>query len=72
MKQTSLSLFFFFFVLTVQSQSFTLDQINSMISEGQLTKETNVWKEGMANWGKADDQEELKGFFGAVPPPPPK
>ena len=54
-----------------QQGPYNLDQLKTMISQGQLTKETNVWKESMANWGKADDQEDLKSLFGAVPPPPP-
>ena len=40
-------------------------------SSGQLTRDTLVWKQGMANWQKASDVEELAGLFGSVPPPLP-
>lgn len=38
---------------------------------GQLTKETMVWKNGMAAWAKAGEVAELSDVFGAVPPPLP-
>ena len=36
-----------------------------------LTPDTLVWKQGMAQWGKAIDQPDLQPFFAAGPPPPP-
>ena len=42
MKQISLSLFFFFFVLTIQSQNFTLDQIKSYPFPNELTGSSNT------------------------------
>lgn len=36
-----------------------------------LTPETLVWKQGMAQWGKAIDQPDLQPFFAAATPPPP-
>jgi membrane protease subunit (stomatin/prohibitin family) len=50
---------------------FTLDHINTMISEEKITKDTNVWKDGLADWTKAGDQEDLKNMFGPPKPPPP-
>ena len=38
---------------------------------GQLTKNTHVWKQGMAGWEVAGNVQELTNLFGAVPPPPP-
>ena len=36
-----------------------------------ITKDTLVWKQGMANWELAGNVQELAPLFGAVPPPPP-
>jgi membrane protease subunit (stomatin/prohibitin family) len=41
------------------------------IQAGQLTRETPVWKQGMAAWTPAGQVPELAGFFAAPPPPPP-
>ena len=37
-----------------------------------ITRETMVWKEGMENWQKACEVNELSDLFAAVPPPLPK
>ncbi len=37
-----------------------------------ITRDTMVWKEGMENWQKAGEVNELSGIFAAVPPPLPK
>ncbi|MCP5496473.1 MAG: SPFH domain-containing protein [Leptospiraceae bacterium] len=47
------------------------DQLKSYVTQGQLTKDTLVWKQGMANWIKASEVSELSSIFGAVPPPLP-
>jgi hypothetical protein len=36
-----------------------------------LTKESHVWKEGMAAWDLAGNVTEVSGLFGATPPPLP-
>lgn len=54
-----------------QSGPFNLDQLKTMIAGGQITRQTMVWKAGMANWAAAEAQAELVGLFAAVPPPPP-
>ena len=46
-------------------------QLQQMAQGGQLTKDTHVWKQGMANWELAGNVQELNSLFGAVPPPPP-
>jgi membrane protease subunit (stomatin/prohibitin family) len=38
---------------------------------GQITRDTLVWKAGMAQWAKAGDCPELQPLFGVAPPPPP-
>lgn len=46
-------------------------QLQQMAQNGQLTKDTYVWKNGMANWEVAGNVAELSSLFGAVPPPMP-
>lgn len=47
----------------------TIDQLRSK----DITGETNVWREGMAQWGKAKDIPEIASILqlGTTPPPPP-
>lgn len=45
--------------------------IKDKIAGGGITKDTLVWKQGMANWSAAGSVAELAGFFGAAPPPMP-
>jgi hypothetical protein len=39
--------------------------------QGTLTKNSLVWKEGMAQWARAGDIAEFNSVFSAVPPPLP-
>jgi len=50
---------------------FNWQQLQQMVQNGQLTKNTHVWKQGMAGWEVAGNVQELGNLFGAVPPPPP-
>lgn len=50
---------------------YEMSQIQQMVQSGQLTRESMVWKEGMAAWSAAGSVPELSSLFGAVPPPPP-
>lgn len=50
---------------------FNMQQLQQMVQSGQLTTNTHVWKQGMANWELAGNVQELTALFGAVPPPPP-
>lgn len=54
-----------------QQGPFSLDQIKTMVGSGQITKQTYVWKQGMANWALAGDVPEINSLFGMTPPPPP-
>lgn len=54
-----------------QNGPHSIDSIKLLISQGQVNKDTLVWKEGMAEWGNIVKQNDLKLLFGAVPPPPP-
>lgn len=49
-------------------------QLQEMVTEGAVTKETMVWQDGMTDWAKAGEQDELQGLFAissSVPPPSP-
>jgi hypothetical protein len=40
-----------------------------MVSNGVLSRESMVWKKGMAAWAAASSVEEIAEFFNNVPPP---
>lgn len=50
---------------------FDLSVLAQMATTGQLTADSLVWKNGMAQWAKAGTVDELKGLFTVVPPIPP-
>ena len=50
--------------------AFSIEVLKQMQQNGQLTKETLVWKQGMANWEKASNVVDLQGFFVDLPPIP--
>lgn len=50
---------------------FDLAALKQQVQSGQLTRETLVWKEGMAQWTPAGEVPELSGLFAATPPPIP-
>ena len=52
-----------------QTGPFNLQQLQTMVTQGQLTKASLVWKAGMAGWLAAETQPELAGLFNNVPPP---
>ena len=54
-----------------QSGPFDMNAMSSMVANGQLTKDTLVWKQGMPAWAAAGTVQELSSLFGAVPPPMP-
>lgn len=59
-----------------QAGPFNMHQLQQMAQSGQLTPQTYVWKQGMANWEFAGNVPELATLFappapGATPPPPP-
>ena len=54
-----------------QNGPHSLDSIKLLISQGQVNKDTLVWKEGMVDWVNIMEQSDLKLLFGIVPPPPP-
>ena len=54
-----------------QQGPFDANTLKSLADTHVLTPDTLVWKQGMAQWGKAIDQPDLQPFFAAGPPPPP-
>lgn len=46
--------------------------LRQLISAGQLTRNSFVWKAGMQNWVVASTVRELESLFSATPPPPPQ
>jgi membrane protease subunit (stomatin/prohibitin family) len=62
---------FFTAVNGAQAGPFDMNVLRQMVQMGTFTKETLVWKQGMAGWLPAAQVPELFNLFGAVPPPPP-
>jgi membrane protease subunit (stomatin/prohibitin family) len=54
-----------------QTGPFNMQQLQQMVTSGQLQRNTFVWKQGMQNWEEASKLLDLQNIFGAVPPPPP-
>ena len=57
-----------------QAGPFTIPKLTEMVQSGQMTAQTYVWKQGMANWELAGNVQELAALFttpGNTPPPPP-
>ncbi|MFW6213128.1 MAG: SPFH domain-containing protein [Spirochaetota bacterium] len=55
-----------------QQGPFAPDALAQLAGQGQLTPQTNVWKQGMAGWVPAANAPELASLFqSATPPPPP-
>lgn len=49
---------------------YDMSSITQMVSDGQLTADSLVWKNGMAQWEKAGTIDELKNLFLIIPPIP--
>ena len=54
-----------------QSGPFTMDLLKQKTMAGEITKETLVWKPGMAEWKAAGEVSETAALFQDVPPPLP-
>ncbi|MCK6471181.1 MAG: SPFH domain-containing protein [Planctomycetes bacterium] len=55
-----------------QAGPFDLDALKVQIQSGAIKRDTLVWKQGMAQWVKAGDVQEVAALFGAAPPPLPQ
>lgn len=54
-----------------QAGPFAMDVLKQKAQAGEINRESLVWKEGMANWAKAAEVDELKSLFASMPPPLP-
>ncbi|MFW6027046.1 MAG: SPFH domain-containing protein [Candidatus Woesearchaeota archaeon] len=63
---------YYFVIDGVQSQGFLLSDLPKLISEGTIQNDTLVWTEGLKDWVKASELEEIKTLFNQTPPPIPK
>ena len=55
-----------------QTGPFGLDALRQQVASGQLTRGSLVWRNGMAQWVKAGEVQELAPLFENVPPPVPQ
>jgi len=55
-----------------QAGPFDLTRLTEMAARGELTRQTLVWRNGMAQWSPAQNVGELSTLFANVPPPVPK
>jgi len=62
-----------FFVLLNNKQEgpFNIEQLKSFIQEGKLLKDTLMWKQGMGEWDKAENLNDIQELFNPSTPPPP-
>lgn len=51
-----------------QKGPFTIEELKSNF----ISRDTKVWSEGMVNWDRAGNIEELNAIFSSMPPPIPK
>lgn len=65
------SVTFFIAVNGQQTGPFDMSVLKQKVQSGELTKESLVWKNGMAAWSAAGTVGELNPVFGQVPPPLP-
>ena len=63
---------YFFVVNGVHSQPFLLTDLPKLISEGMVKQDTLAWTEGLQDWVKAVEIEEIQKLFNQTPPPIPK
>jgi hypothetical protein len=54
-----------------QSGPFNETALKQMIQQKTFTKDSLVWKQGMAAWAKAAGVAELAALFTQAPPPVP-
>ena len=61
---------YYIYVNNVQQGPFDMNTLQTLASNGVLTPQTLVWKQGMANWEFAGNVAELSPLFGAPSAPP--
>jgi membrane protease subunit (stomatin/prohibitin family) len=63
---------FFVAINGAQAGPFDMNTLATRVRDGSVTRETLVWRQGMAEWASAGTMSELQSLFGATPPPLPK
>ena len=63
MKQSTPQVSYMVGVNGQQAGPFDWNQLQQLVSQGQLTQQTYVWKQGMANWEFAGQVQELQPLF---------
>lgn len=63
MKQTIPQVSYMIGVNGQQAGPFDWNQLQQLVQQGQLTQQTYVWKQGMANWEFAGNVQELQPLF---------
>lgn len=53
-----------------QSGPFTIQQLQQLVAQGQLSASSLVWKQGMGGWAAANSVDELASLFATLTPPP--
>lgn len=51
---------------------FDMKTLKEMAKNGQFSKDSLVWKEGMQDWKSANKIDELQSVFNVIPPVPPQ
>ena len=69
MKQATPQVSYMVGVNGQQAGPFDWNQLQQLVSQGQLTQQTYVWKHGMANWDFAGNVQELQPLFMNAAPP---
>lgn len=62
------------YMLAINGQQYgpyNMQQLQQMVTSGQLTAQTLVWCQGMATWEPAANRADLASLFTSVPPTPP-
>jgi hypothetical protein len=60
---------FFVGVNGQQQGPFDMATLTAMARSGQITRQSLVWKAGMAGWAAAETVPELQTLFAQIPPP---
>ncbi|MDY4567634.1 MAG: GYF domain-containing protein [Alloprevotella sp.] len=69
MKQATPQVSYMVGVNGQQAGPFDWNQLKQLVSQGQLTQQTYVWKQGMPNWDFAGNVQELQALFVNAAPP---
>lgn len=69
MKQATPQVSYMVGVNGQQAGPFDWNQLQQLVSQGQLTQQTYVWKQGMPNWDFAGNVQELQALFVNAAPP---